>query len=90
MLEFAKTMYMSDDLSDVSSEVKTTFACTNTVVVAVRLVGNKACRLVSNIDGTVGDLGAKINHLSMMSNSDFKLLSDIQFAPDVVEDNNAI
>lgn len=84
MLEFTKTMHMSDDLSDISSEVRTTFTCTNTIVVAVRIVGNKACRLVSNFDGTVGNLGAKINHLSMMSNSDFKLLSDIQFAPDVV------
>jgi len=82
MLEFSKTSYMSDDLSDGSSEIKTMFAIPNegTIMIATRLIVMKGYRLVLNLDGTIGALGHRVNNVTKMTNDQFKTFSEIQFA----------
>jgi len=70
MLEFKKTTEYSS----------TSFSTTGLVLVCTRLTYGKAYRLVINLDGTIGVLGQRVNDIMAMSDSDFILYSDIQFA----------
>lgn len=88
MLEFSKTTYLSDDLSDTSAQIKSMFATSmdGTILITTRIIENKGYRLVSNLDGTVGMLGTKVNAMCAMDNTLFKGLSLIQFAKEVDSD----
>ena len=88
ILEFSKITYLSDDLSDTSAQIKSMFATSmdGTILITTRIIENKGYRLVSNLDGTVGMLGTKVNAMCAMDNSTFKELSLIQFAKEVDSD----
>jgi hypothetical protein len=85
MLEFAKVYNHDEDKSMTSAEIKTFFAITQDgmTIIASRVIFMKAKRLVFTIDGTVGALARKVNDTVKMSNEDFAMFSDIQFASEV-------
>lgn len=58
----------------------TIFTATEAIMVCVRFTHNKAYRLVLNLDGTIGMLGKRINDVIAMSDDEFMLYGDIQFA----------
>ena len=70
MFEFKKTTEYSS----------TSFSATELVLVCTRLTYGKVYRLIINLDGTIGTLGQRVNAIMAMSDSDFVLYSDIQFA----------
>lgn len=78
MLEFTKTL---EDVTDNGLVIKSAFAITadGSTMVTTRLIDNKAHRLISRLDGTIGMLGAKVNEMTKMPNDEFKLFSEIQF-----------
>jgi hypothetical protein len=70
MLEFKKTTEYNS----------TSFSATSDVLVCTRLTYGKAYRLILTLDGTIGMLGQRVNQVVTMSDTDFVLYSDIQFA----------
>ena len=79
MLEFSKTLI---DVNNVNPNVTTNFAIVpdGTVMIATRFVRNKGYRLVFNLDGTIGQLGTKVNEVTKLPNDDFVTFSQIQFS----------
>lgn len=72
MLEFTKA---KDEIT------KSSFAIVpdGSLMIVTRLIDAKGYRLVVNLDGTIGMLGAKVNEMTKMPNDEFKLFSEIQF-----------
>lgn len=90
MLEFTKLSGNIGDLEDGLPviNIKTLFAITKegTTMIATRFIFNKGYRLVFTMDGTVGDMAKRVNNTCAMSNEDFKVFSEIQFATNDGED----
>lgn len=79
MLEFSKTLV---DVTKTNPDVVSHFAIVpdGTIMVVTRFIRNKGYRLVFNLDGTVGQLGTKVNEATKLSNDDFVTFSQIQFS----------
>jgi hypothetical protein len=74
MLEFKKRY----EYAGVAMESSFSVIDNGTLMAVIRMIDAKAKRLFFNLDGTIGDLGNKVNNVSKMSNSDFSMFSDIQ------------
>lgn len=83
MLEFSKLSANIGELEEGREvvNIKTSFSVANDglLMVSTRLIDSKGYRLMSKLDGTIGDMAMKVNSTCSMTNDMFKTFSTIQF-----------
>ena len=52
-------------------------------MITSRLLNNKIYRINMNLDGTIGDLGAKVRRVSLLSDEDYITFAKIQLSNDI-------